>query len=163
MANLVTDSGTERRKHTAPARKAVVYRQMAAAIVAEDDHTIAALPTYIPGGHPPEWYLSRAETAEQISATAQDRARLLADMEARNRLDAMTAEEAWRSLIGHHRWPGDHGQLATISFFVDQLGERLPSLWQKLTPEQRQWCQQFIRRKMEDLLGAYDSGGPWTK
>jgi hypothetical protein len=52
MAKLVTDSGTGRRKHTAPARKAVVSRQMAAAIVAEADHAIAALPKYTPGDTP---------------------------------------------------------------------------------------------------------------
>jgi hypothetical protein len=35
--------------------------------------------------------------------------------------------------------------------------------WHKLDTEQRRLCQQFIRRKMEDLMAAFDGGGPWTK
>ena len=163
MAKLVSEIGVEQRKHTAHARKAVVYRQMAAAIVAQDDAAIAALPKYVPRGHPPEWYLSRAEAAEQVSTAARDMASLLRDMKYRNHLDAMTADEAWMSIAGGHRWAGDHGRLATIGSWVDMLGERLPYLWQKLDPDQRQQCQQFIRDKMEDLIAAFDGRGPWTR
>jgi hypothetical protein len=163
MAKLVSDIGIEHRKHTANARKAVVYRQMAAAIVAQDDAAITALPKSVPRGHPPDWYLSRAETAEQASTAARDMANLLSDMETRNRLEAMTAEQVWESLVGGQRWVGDHGMLATIGSFVDMLGERLPYLWQKLDTDQRQLCQQFIRRKMEDLIAAFDGRGPWTR
>jgi hypothetical protein len=53
--------------------------------------------------------------------------------------------------------------LATIGSFVEMLGERLPYLWQKLNTDQRQLCQQFIRRKMEDLIAAFDGRGPWTR
>jgi hypothetical protein len=87
----------------------------------------------------------------------------LSDMESRNRLDAMTADEAWMAIAGGHRWPGDHGTLGAVGSFVDMLGERLQYLWQKLEPEQRQFCQQFIRRKMEDLIAAFDGRGPWTR
>jgi hypothetical protein len=77
MARLVTDIGVEQRKHTTNAGKAVVYRQMAAAIATRDHATIAALPKYVPRGHPPEWYLERAEKAEQVSTAAGDMASLL--------------------------------------------------------------------------------------
>lgn len=163
MAQLASGIGIEQRKHTSLRTKAGHYRRMAAAIIAQDTVTIATFPKYIPRGHPPEWYLSRADRFQQESETAGEMAHLLRDMEHRTRLDGMTAEETWLSLVGHHRWPGDNGQLDTIAFFVDILGETLPYLWHKLTAEQRLACQQLIRGKMEELIAAFDGRGPWTR
>ena len=163
MAQLVSDSGAAHRKQTANARKAVLYREMAAAITRGATDRIAALPKSVPRGHPPEWYLERAEKAEQLSATAEELVHLLADMEHRNHLERLTPEQAWARLVGAHRWPGDHGLLGTLDCWIDHLGEQLPYILAKLSPEQRQWCQHVIRARMADLMAAFDGGGPWTR
>jgi hypothetical protein len=159
MARLVSDIGVEQRKHTANARKAKVYRQMAAAIVSQDEATIAALPKYIPRGHPPEWYLVRAETAEQISTAAGDMASLLSDMERRNRLDAMTPAAVWDDLVQGYGYPGmtyrHDGWLDFLAFFVHQKREDLPYLVPKLSREQREYCQGHIRALLDDLIEAF--------
>jgi hypothetical protein len=122
------------------------------------------------GGTPPDWYLTRAEQYEQASATAEERASLLYDMEHRNRLEASTPQDVWRHLAGDKRGVGEsfhlalsQGVLDTLAFWVDYVGKDLPYTVAKLSTKQRQWCQQFIRAKMEDLIEAFDGRGPWTK
>jgi hypothetical protein len=164
MARLVSDIGIAQRKHTANARKAEVYRQMAAAIEAGDEATIAALPTYVPRGKAPEWYRERAARAEQVSATAGEMAGLLVDMERRNRLDAMTPEEAWIDLVEGREFPGttyrQQGRLHSLDVLVDALMEDIPYLAPKLSTEQRHHCQQFIRAMMEGLIQAFERCDP---
>jgi hypothetical protein len=170
VARLVSDIGIEQRKHTSLRTKAAHYRRMAAAIAANDAPTIAAFPKYIPRGHPPDWYLTRAEQYEQESSTAEEMASLLYDMERRNSLEASTPEQVWRHLAGDERFMGEpyhpalsKGTLDTLAYWVDYIGKDLPYTVDKLTPEQRQWCQQFIRAKMEDPIEAFAGRGPWTK
>jgi hypothetical protein len=170
MAQLISELGKEQRKHTSLRTKAGHYRRMAAAIAANDTPTIAAFPKYVPRGHPPEWYLTRAEQYEQESATAEEMSHLLYDMERRNRLDAMTPEDVWRHLVGDERWRGEEfhpalskSALDTLDFWIDHIGSFLPYTADKLTPEQRQWCQRYIRNKMEALIDAFDGRGPWTR
>jgi hypothetical protein len=170
MARLVSDIGVEQRKHTSLRTKAKHYRRMAAAMAAHDARTIASFPKYIPRGHPPDWYLTRAEQYEQESATAEEMASLLYDMEHRNRLEASTPQDVWRHLAGDERAVGESfhpalgkGVLDTLAFWVDYIGKDLPYTVAKLSTKQRQWCQQFIRAKMEDLIEAFDGRGPWTK
>lgn len=62
MARLVSDIGAEHRKQTSHARKAVLYREMAAAITMGAANRIAGFPKYIPRGHTPaRSRLSRAQ------------------------------------------------------------------------------------------------------
>jgi hypothetical protein len=163
MAQLVSDSGAEPRQQTANARKAVLDREIAAAITMQATDRIAGVPKSVPRGHPPEWYLERAEKAEQVSATAEEPVHLLADMEHRNQMEGLTPEKAWAGLVGGHRWPGDHGLLGTLDCWIDHIGARLPYMMAKRSTEQRQWCQHVIRAKMEDLIAAFDGGGPWPR
>ena len=170
MARLVSDIGVEQRKHTSLRTKAGHYRRMAAAIAANDAPTIASFPKYVPRGHPPDWYLTRAEQYEQESATAGEMASLLYDMERRNYLDAATPEQVWRCLTGDERWRGEEfhpalgkGTLDTLAYWADYIGRDLLYTAAKLTTEQRQWCQRFIRTHMETLIEAFDGRGPWTK
>jgi hypothetical protein len=115
---------TEQRKHTAKARKTLLYRAMAAAIVIQDEAQIAAFP---------KWYLERAEQAQQASEAVRDMAGLLVDMEHRNRLEAMTPEEVVQDLIDGYTYPGmtyrQHGWLAHLAFIIDQKVEELPYLY----------------------------------
>jgi hypothetical protein len=84
-------------------------------------------------------------------------------MEKRNSLERITPEEVWRVLTGDERFPDSSGLakglLDTLAFWVDYIGEDLPYFVPKLSTEQRQWCQQFIRAKMEDLIEAFDGSG----
>jgi hypothetical protein len=163
MARLVSNIGAEQRKQTANARKAVLYRDMAAALTMGAPNLIASFPKYVPRGHTPAWYLKRAEKSEQASAAAGELADLLTDMEKRNSLERITPAEIWRVLTGDERFPDSpglaKGLLDTLAFWVDYIGEDLPYFVPKLSTEQRQWCQQFIRAKMEDLIEAFDSSG----
>ena len=161
MARLVSNIGSEHRKQTANTRKAVLYREMATAITAGDQEAIAAMPTSVPRGKPPAWYVARAERAEQISTTAKDMVDLLQDMEHRNRLEAQTAEEVWVALVGDQAsempWRS-RGKLGALDFWVEHILEDLPYQRPKLSLEQRRGCQQFIRAKMEDLIKAFEGG-----
>jgi hypothetical protein len=170
MARLVSDIGVEQRKQTSHARKAYLYREMAAAITMGATNLIAGFPKYIPRGHTAEWYLDRAERAEQVSTSAGEMADLLFDMEQRNRLEAMTPHAVWRRLTGDERLQGEEfppgigrGILDTLAYWIDSIGRDLPYTAEKLTTEQRQWCQRFIRTHMEALIEAFDGRGPWTK
>jgi hypothetical protein len=143
---------------------------MAEAIRTRDENTIAAFPKYIPRGHPPEWYLTRARQYEQESATAGAMAELLSDMEHRNRLEAMTPEDVWRRLVGDERFQGEEfhpflgkGTLDTLAHWVDYIGRDLPYTAAKLTTEQRLYIQGIIRTQMEALIDAFDGQGPWTR
>jgi hypothetical protein len=168
MARLVSNIGKEQRKSTANARKALLYRQMAEAILANDQGTIAAFPKYVPRGKAPVWYLARAEQAEQALATAAEIASLLVDLEQRNYLDAMTPEQAWRRLVGTRGLQGDedhgqslpgmddHGLVQTATHFLDILAEELPYHAPKLSTAQRHEAREFLRAKMEDLPEAFD-------
>jgi hypothetical protein len=172
MARLVSNIGKEQRKSTANARKALLYRQMAEAILANDQGTIAAFPKYVPRGKAPAWYLARAEQAEQASATAGEMASLLVDMEHRTYLDGLSPVQAWIKLVGIHGLRGDEqnsdpddpfptffqhqGQLQHIAFIIDILVEDLPYLAPKLSTAQRHEAREFLRAKMEDLLEAFD-------
>jgi hypothetical protein len=144
MARLVSGIGVEQRKHTSLRTKARHYR--------------------------PNWYLTRVEQYEQESSTAEEMASLLYDMERRNHLEVMTPLDVWRHLAGDERWVGEEfhpalgkGSLDTLAYWVDYIGKDLPYTADKLTPEQRQWCQQVIRTHMEALIEAFDGRGPWTK
>jgi hypothetical protein len=145
VARLVSDIGIEQCKHTSLRRKAMHYRRMAAAIATNDAPTIATFPKYIPRGHPPDWYLARAEQYEQESATAGEMASLVYDMEHRNRLEASTPQDVWRHLAGDERFVGEpyhpalsEGTLDTLAFWVDYIGKDLPYTVAKLSTEQRQ-------------------------
>jgi hypothetical protein len=159
MARLISDIGIELRKHTANARKAKVYRQMAAAIMMEDETTIAALPKYVPRGHAPAWYLERADKAEQVSHTAGDMADLLHNMEQRNRWEAMTPEEVWADLVEGRGFPGmawrHEGWIEFLGFLIHEKLEQLPYLVPKLSPEQREYCRGRIRAMLGDLIEAF--------
>jgi hypothetical protein len=159
MARLVSNIGTEQRRQTANARKAFLYREMAAAITMGATNLIAGFPKYVPRGHPPEWYLARAEKAEQVSKTAGDMASLLVDMEKRNRLEAMTPEDVWDDLVAGHTYPGmeyrHDGWVDFLAFLIHEKVEDLPYLVPKLSREQCEFCQGRIRAIMEDLLGAF--------
>jgi hypothetical protein len=159
MARLVSHIGVEQHKHTAHTRKALLYRQMAAAIVVQDERKIAAFPKYIPRGHTPDWYLERAEKAEQVSAVAGDMASLLVDMETRNRLEAMTPEEVWVNLVEGYKYPGTayrhEGWVDFLAFLIDEKVDELPYLVPKLSRTQRAYCQGRIRAMMEDLIEAF--------
>jgi hypothetical protein len=160
MARLMSEIGIEQRKHTAYARKAFLYREMAAAITMGATHLIPGFPKSVPRGHPAVWYLDRAEKAEQVSGTAREMAVLLRDMEHRNALDRMSHEDVWRMLMGDEQDAEDpglmKGWLPTIADLAEMLAEELPSLVPKLSIEQRLWCQHFIRTKMETLIDAFD-------
>jgi hypothetical protein len=60
MARLVSNIGAEQRKQTSNARKAVLFREMAAALTMGATNLITGFPKYVLRGYPPEWYLERA-------------------------------------------------------------------------------------------------------
>src|SRR5215475_11737069 len=107
MARLLSQIGMEQRKHTSLRTKARHYRRMAAALMLQDEGTIATFPQYVPRGHPPDWYVARAERFERESETAGEMAHLLRDMEHRNHLDALTPGDAWAKLVGPYGLRGD--------------------------------------------------------
>jgi len=154
-----SDIGEQQIKHTRLRTRAKHYRNMAAAIQAGDEQTIAAFPRYIPRGKPVSWYLERAERDQQASETAGDMASLLVDMEHRNRLEAMTPDEVWEALVEGHGYPGTdyrhRGWLDTIAFFIDEKVQDLPYLVPKLSRQQREYCQGLIRAMLEDLIEAF--------
>jgi hypothetical protein len=132
---------------------------MAAAIQAGDEQTIAAFPKYIPRGRPVSWYLERAERDRQAAETAGDMASLLVDMEHRNHLEAMTADEVWENLVEGHGYPGTdyrhQGWLEFLAILIDKKVQDLPYLVPKLSRKQREYCQGRIRAMLEDLIEAF--------
>jgi hypothetical protein len=154
-----SDTGEQQVKHTRLRTRAKHYRNMAAAIQAGDEQTIAAFPKYIPRGKPVSWYLERAEQDMQASETAGDMASLLVDMEHRNRLEAMTPDEVWEDLVAGRTYPGmayhHEGWLEFLAILIDQKVQDLPYLVPKLSREQREYCQGRIRAMFEDLIEAF--------
>ena len=155
----VSDIGEQQIKHTRLRTRATHYRNMAAAIQAGDEQTIAAFPKYIPRGRPVSWYLGRAERDMQASEMAGEMASLLVDMEHRNRLEAMTPEEVWAALVEGQSFPGtdyqQKGWLEFLAFLIDEKAQDLPYMVSKLSRQQREYCQGLIRAMLEDLIEAF--------
>jgi hypothetical protein len=85
--------GEQQVKHTRLRTRATHYRNMAAAIQAGNEPTIAKFPKYIPRGKPVSWYLERAERDMQDSEWAGELAKALSETEHQQRLERMTVEE----------------------------------------------------------------------
>jgi hypothetical protein len=155
----VSDIGAAQIKHTRLRCRAQHYRNMAAAIQAGDEQTIAAFPKYIPRGRPVSWYLERAERDMQASETAGDMASLLVDLEHRNQLDAMTPQQVWARLVEGQGFPGTAyrhpGWIEFLAFLIEEKVQELPYLVPKLSREQREYCQGRIRAMLEDLIEAF--------
>jgi hypothetical protein len=105
------------------------------------------------------WYLERAERDQQDSEMAGDMASLLEDMEHRNRLDAMTADDVWEALVEGHGYPGMddryRGWLDTMALFIEDRVQDLPYVVPKLSRQQREYCQGLIRAMFEELMEAF--------
>jgi BRO family, N-terminal domain len=149
-----SDIGEQQVRHTRLRTRATHYRNMAVAIQAGDEQTIAAFPKYIARGKPVSWYLERAEQDMQASQKAGELAEALSAMKRQNQLDRMTVEEKCEALDDRL-----HTFLVLISPQAHDYGlfRDFPELLKGLSSGQKAMYRERVSRVYQEVLQLFDA------